>query len=46
MQIAVLDVLATAVAKARPEFTKETLRRVRTALVSLGDDSQPRPIGD
>ncbi|MCB2011517.1 MAG: MurR/RpiR family transcriptional regulator [Geminicoccaceae bacterium] len=46
VQIAVLDVLATAVAKARPEFTKETLRRVRTALVSLGDDSQPRPIGD
>lgn len=44
--IAILDVLAAGVARKRPKRVKEYLRRIRTALVALSDDTGPKPIGD
>jgi len=44
--IAIIDVLAAGAARKRPEDVKEFLRRIRTSLVSLSDDTGPRPIGD
>ena len=44
--IAIVDVLAAGTARRRPERVKEYLRRIRTSLVSLSDDTGPKPIGD
>ena len=44
--IAIIDVLAAGAARKRPEHVKETLRRIRTSLVTLSKDSGPKPIGD
>jgi DNA-binding MurR/RpiR family transcriptional regulator len=44
--IAIIDVLAAGAARKRPEAVKEYLRRIRTSMVSLSDDTGPRPIGD
>ena len=44
--IAIVDVLAAGAARRRPERVKEYLRRIRTSLVSLSDDTGPKPIGD
>lgn len=44
--IAIIDVLAAGAARKRPERVKEYLRRIRTSLVSLSDDTGPSPIGD
>lgn len=44
--LAIIDVLATAVARTRPEIVKENLRRIRTTLVPLTKDTAPKPIGD
>lgn len=43
---AIVDVLASGVARKRPEPVKEYLRRIRTSLVSLSKDVGPTPIGD
>ena len=44
--MAVLDVLAAGVARKRPDTVRETLRRIRTSLIPLNKDSDPKPIGD
>lgn len=44
--IAIVDVLAAGTARRRPERVKEYLRRIRTSLVSLSEDTGPKPIGD
>lgn len=44
--VAILDVLAAGAARKRPEKVKEYLRRIRTSLVSLSNDTGPKPIGD
>ena len=44
--MAIVDVLASGVARQRPERVKEYLRRIRTSLVSLSKDTGPKPIGD
>ncbi len=44
--MAILDVLAAGAARRRPEKVKEYLRRIRTSLVSLSNDTAPKPIGD
>ena len=44
--MAIIDVLAAGAAHKRPERVKEYLRRIRTSLVSLSDDTGPKPIGD
>ena len=44
--IAILDVLAAGAARKRPVKVKEYLRRIRTSLVTLSDDTGPKPIGD
>ena len=44
--IAIIDVLAAGAARERPEEVKEFLRRIRTSLVSLSRDTDPKPIGD
>lgn len=44
--MAIIDVLATGVARTRPEIVKENLRRIRTSLAPLSKDSGPKPIGD
>lgn len=44
--IAVLDILASGVARTRPEKTRETLRRIRSSLVAVSKDTRPNPIGD
>ena len=44
--LAVLDVIATAVARAKPEKTRETLRRVRSAIFSIHRSTKTQPIGD
>ena len=44
--IAIIDVLAAGAARKRPERVKENLRRIRTSLVTLSEDSGPKPIGD
>ena len=44
--IAIIDVLAAGAARRRPEQVKEYLRRIRTSLASLSDDTGPKPIGD
>ena len=44
--IAIVDVLAAGAARKRPERVKENLRRIRTSLVTLSEDSEPKPIGD
>ena len=44
--MAIIDVLATGVARTRPEAVKENLRRIRTSLAPLSKDSGPKPIGD
>lgn len=44
--MAIIDVLATGVAKTRPEIVKENLRRIRTTLIPLSSDIGPKPIGD
>lgn len=44
--IAIIDVLAAGTARKRPEKVKEYLRRVRTSLTPLSNDTGPKPIGD
>ncbi len=44
--IAILDVLAAGAARKRPKKVKEYLRRIRTSLVPLSNDTGPKPIGD
>ena len=44
--IAIIDVLAAGTARRAPEQAQENLRRIRTSLVSLSQDTQPQPIGD
>jgi len=44
--MAIIDVLAAGAARNRPEQVKEYLRRIRTSLVSLSKDTEPKPIGD
>ena len=44
--IAIIDVLAAGAARKRPKHVKDTLRRIRTSLVTLSEDSGPKPIGD
>ncbi len=44
--MAIVDVLAAGAARNRPEKVKEYLRRIRTSLVSLSKDTEPKPIGD
>ncbi len=43
---AIIDVLAAGTARQCPEKVKEYLRRIRTSLISLSDDSDPKPVGD
>ncbi len=44
--MAVIDVLATGAARQNPALTMENLRRIRTSLVALSQDTGPQPIGD
>lgn len=44
--IAIIDVLATGVARARSEIVKEKLRRIRSSLAPLSKDVGPKPVGD
>ena len=44
--LATLDVLATGVAKANPDSTRETLRRMRASIVTIQGSIRSRPIGD
>jgi len=44
--MAIVDVLAAGAARQRPERVKEYLRRIRTSLVTLSKDTDPKPIGD
>lgn len=44
--MAIIDILAMGVAQTRPEIVKENLRRIRTTLLPLSVDSDPKPIGD
>ncbi|MFK7889864.1 MAG: MurR/RpiR family transcriptional regulator [Granulosicoccus sp.] len=44
--MAIVDVLAAGAARQRPEKVKEYLRRIRTSLVDLSNDVEPKPIGD
>ncbi|NKB54020.1 MAG: SIS domain-containing protein [Rhizobiaceae bacterium] len=43
---AIVDVLAAGAARKRPEQVRENLRRIRTSLVPLTEDTSPKPIGD
>ena len=43
---AVLDVLATGVAIAKPAQTLEMLRRIRSSLVAVQNSTSPQPVGD
>lgn len=43
---AVLDVLATGVARRRPTESRENLRRIRSSLVAVHKRTQPHPVGD
>ncbi|MDE0305923.1 MAG: MurR/RpiR family transcriptional regulator [Albidovulum sp.] len=43
---AIVDVLAAGVARKRPHEVKEYLRRIRTSLVSVSNDTEPKPVGD
>jgi hypothetical protein len=42
--IAIIDVLATGTARKRPDIVRENLRRIRTSLLPLSKDSDPKPI--
>lgn len=44
--LAVLDVIATGVARAHPDRVKRNLRRIRTSLVQVSQKTGPSPIGD
>ncbi len=44
--IAIIDVLAAGTARKHPESVKEYMRRIRTSMVSITDDTDPKPIGD
>jgi DNA-binding MurR/RpiR family transcriptional regulator len=44
--MAIIDVLAAGVARKSPEDVRETLRRIRTSLLNLTDNTEPKPIGD
>lgn len=44
--LALVDVLATGTARKRPERASESMRRIRTSLIGLSKDSEPKPIGD
>ncbi len=44
--IAIIDVLAAGTARKRPELVKEYLRRIRTSMIALSEDTGPKPIGD
>jgi len=46
VSIAIIDVLAAAVARRRPDVVKENLRRIRTSLVGLVGDRVAAPVGD
>ena len=46
VMMAVMDVIATGVGMARQDIVKENLRRIRTSLVPLYEDVEPKPIGD
>ncbi len=42
----IIDVLAAGTARKHPENVKEYLKRIRTTLVTLNNDTTPSPIGD
>ena len=44
--LALIDILATGVARKRGEPTKENLRRIRTSMLHVDRDTTPAPIGD
>lgn len=44
--LAVIDVLATGVARSRPDSTKEQLRRIRASLATLDGRTTAQPVGD
>ena len=44
--LTILDILATGVARARPDIAKENLRRIRTSMVQVNRVMIPSPIGD
>lgn len=44
--IAIIDVLAAGTARKRPESVKEYMRRIRTSMITLSEDTSPKPIGD
>lgn len=44
--MAIVDVLAAGTARRRPELAKENMRRIRTSLMSVSEDTGPKPIGD
>ena len=44
--LTILDILATGVARARPDMAKENLRRIRTSMVQVNRVMIPSPIGD
>lgn len=44
--LAIIDVLATGAAHKRPDRAKENMRRIRTSLIELTKDNDPKPIGD
>lgn len=44
--MAIIDVLASGVARNKPDLVRENLRRVRTSLVPLSKDVGPKPVGD
>lgn len=43
---AVIDVLATGVARNRPNRSRENLRRIRSSLTALHNQTGPQPVGD
>ncbi|HMB47735.1 MAG TPA: MurR/RpiR family transcriptional regulator [Afifellaceae bacterium] len=43
---AVIDVLATGVARSRPNRSRENLRRIRSSLTALHKQTGPHPVGD
>ncbi len=43
---AIIDVLATGVARGRPNMSRENLRRIRSSLTALHNQTGPQPVGD
>ena len=44
--IAIIDVLAAGTARMRPELAREYMRRIRTSMIVISEDTGPKPIGD